>query len=419
MRKWFFLIFGLLISFSLFSQQAEAEIEIINFNSTASYASGSSVSVHMNTKGIYDRTENTFSLYISDENGDFNGGEILLSSLSSFYTPLINATLPSGLTADGDYYLRVVASDGFISYNPPTEPQIIPTSFNQSYITYGERTSDDIPITIINQNIESDLIIESSIDNNEIFFNCIDTNEVNPNLGSVVQSSGSTTNDLPNADSVIVITSDAQDLNIRIIDILNGTQSSIDPSLISDIGGNQFLFYIPSDLDIGTYNLEFEETFESGANNVYSFSLIWHSNAPTLTSVSNNEICVSDSFNFVVSSSYSNGIGRNFYGSYYSINWGDSSPIEYYTHAFILAYNEIFNSQSIELENNYFSHAFEGPSCNLDDGSVYNVRLDLYNILECDDYLVNGGGSAVDVNASDPPVAEISHDDQYLSLIHI
>ena len=86
---------------------------------------------------------------------------------------------------------------------------------------------------------------------------------------------------------------------------------------------------------------------------IYSFSLLWHSNSPTLTAVSNNEICVSETFNFVINSAYQNGIGRNYFGSYYTIDWGDSSEIEYYTHAFILAYNNLFETQSIEIENNH------------------------------------------------------------------
>ena len=111
-----------------------AEIDIVYFDSTASYASSSDVSVHMDTKGIYDRENNTFSLYLQDENGN----ETLLSSVNAFYSPLINGTLPDNLSAENTYFLKVVATDGYISYDPPTDPEIIPTSFNENYITYGE-----------------------------------------------------------------------------------------------------------------------------------------------------------------------------------------------------------------------------------------------------------------------------------------
>ena len=158
MRKWFLFLFGLLISLNLFSQQAEAEINIVYFNSSASYASGSEVSIHMDTKGIYDRDNNTFSLYLQDENGN----ETLLSSVNAFYSPLLNGTLPEGLSAGNTYFLKVVASDGYISYDPPANPEIIPTSFNENYITYGEVSSELIDITIQNQSISSNLFVTFS-----------------------------------------------------------------------------------------------------------------------------------------------------------------------------------------------------------------------------------------------------------------
>ena len=53
MRNFILLIF--LFSFlNLFSQGADPEIEIINFNSSVSYASGSSVSIHFNPSGVFD-----------------------------------------------------------------------------------------------------------------------------------------------------------------------------------------------------------------------------------------------------------------------------------------------------------------------------------------------------------------------------
>ena len=62
----------LLSSINAYSQQSVAEIEPIHFNSTATYASGSGVSVHIHPKGIY-KTDNQFILELSDTGGDFNG----------------------------------------------------------------------------------------------------------------------------------------------------------------------------------------------------------------------------------------------------------------------------------------------------------------------------------------------------------
>ena len=39
---------------NLFTQESDAEIQIISFNSSVSYVSGSSVSVHLDPSGIFD-----------------------------------------------------------------------------------------------------------------------------------------------------------------------------------------------------------------------------------------------------------------------------------------------------------------------------------------------------------------------------
>ena len=62
-----------------FSQQDVASIEIIDFNSTATYGPGSSVSVHFNPKGIFkfddvsETDDNQFFLELStsDDSKDF------------------------------------------------------------------------------------------------------------------------------------------------------------------------------------------------------------------------------------------------------------------------------------------------------------------------------------------------------------
>ena len=78
-----------------------------------------------------------------------------------------------------------------------------------------------------------------------------------------------------------------------------------------------------------------------------------------------------------------------------------------------MAYNSLYFNDLID--NNYFSHTFVGAACNSNsqDSSVYTVQKELYNILDCSNYSVNGGGLTTDVSTSEPPVAAISHDDQF------
>ena len=109
MRNFILFVFFLL-PFSLFSQQSDAEIEIIHFNSNVSYASGSSISIHINPKGVYD-INNEFSLEISNVGEDFTAGSSTINTVQDFYIPLMTASLPNNLDA-GQYKLRIRASLG-------------------------------------------------------------------------------------------------------------------------------------------------------------------------------------------------------------------------------------------------------------------------------------------------------------------
>ena len=115
-------LYFILSSISVFSQETEASIEFIEFNSDVIYGNNSSVSVHIKPRGIYkvtnflnlgnsDVDNNEFILELSDDQGDFDT-PIVLSTVYDFYTPLINGELPNNLTAGSNYKLRVKATFG-------------------------------------------------------------------------------------------------------------------------------------------------------------------------------------------------------------------------------------------------------------------------------------------------------------------
>ena len=121
-----YFIFGLLVfNLNLFSQTDVASIDFIHFNSTATYGPGSSISVHVNPKGIYKMGDpsalgtnslnnNKFILELSDSLGNFNGTNIL-AEIYDFYTPLINGLIPEDSTpgTDDGYQVRVKATLGW------------------------------------------------------------------------------------------------------------------------------------------------------------------------------------------------------------------------------------------------------------------------------------------------------------------
>ena len=122
--KYFFILFFFLSKVLIgYSQETEASIDIIHFNSSATYAPGSGVSVHIDPKGVYKLSDlnsdgvissfeiespnnNSFILELTDTNGNVIQQ---LSEVYDFYTPLINGDLPLNLSP-GDYQLRVRAT---------------------------------------------------------------------------------------------------------------------------------------------------------------------------------------------------------------------------------------------------------------------------------------------------------------------
>ena len=125
----FFFVFFLVFT-NVISQETEASIGFIQFNSDATYAAGSGVSVHIDPKGVYElidinqdnnitlvddltnENNNRFILELSEPGGSFVNPTIL-STVYDFYTPLLNGTIPSSI-ANGDYKLRVRATKGVV-----------------------------------------------------------------------------------------------------------------------------------------------------------------------------------------------------------------------------------------------------------------------------------------------------------------
>ena len=101
-------------SINVYAQQSVAEIELIHFNSTATYASGSGVSVHIHPKGIY-QIDNQFILELSDIGGDFNGNTQTLSTVVDFYTPLMNGVIPDNTNAGSSVGMQLFFSIASVS----------------------------------------------------------------------------------------------------------------------------------------------------------------------------------------------------------------------------------------------------------------------------------------------------------------
>ena len=388
MRKWFFLILVFLsTSFAYSQEDALASIQNIRFKD-ATYSSGSGVSVHFDPKGIYklgdesnlgfnDADNNAFILELSDLGGETYVNPIQLETLYDFYTPLINSNLPSNLTP-GTYRLRIRATLG---YNGD------PNGWSLESDDYAEVVAETPAFLVQNQNITSEISITSSFPSNDNYINCLNDSDLpSPFIGSMSQSIGSTT--------AIVSTVNYLQFNINGYDNDNTYEITLydyynNSEQILNQGAGPGFYEIPDDLEIGTYTIEVAETLPNGISNVISFSLLWHSNATALNNQTSESVCVGEDVIFSIPTN-NDGIARNYFGSYYKIDFGDGSNI-------ILTHNAI-------LHQNSFFHQFLGASCNIEESNLYEIEESLYNKYEeCNSYTINGEGAVKFVDANAPP----------------
>jgi len=334
------------------------DLNILHFNSDAQYTGGSGISVIINPTDTFS-TDNSFILELSDKGGSWTR-PVLLKQLDEFYTPVINALIPAG-TAEGQYKLRVRS----------TQPAALAETqlFN---IKAGNNT------------VISPVI--SALPNNTNFFNCTDCSGLSYTFGSHNQQEGALTSTLNAAQRILSICNYSTDNEyfITLHDILRGTET-----VISHENG---MFSISDNLNIGTYVFEIRK-LTNGISSINSAVFIFHGNGTSLGNSSSEEICVGSSVFFNVDNSNS-GIGRNYPGSEYIIDFGDGSKPQIFT-------------QSQLMHNPRIEHKFEFASCS-ESGSFFTVQMNLYTkgiLNSCDTYSKNGTGVSKRVNASQPPKA--------------
>ena len=395
----FFLLIG---GFSSFSQETIAGIEFIEFNSDVIYGNNSSVSVHIKPTGIYkvtnfltlgtsDDENNEFILELSDDQGDFDT-PIVLSTVYDFYTPLINGELPNNLTAGSSYKLRVRATLGL-----------------QADGTYSEILSPETSTFQVTEDTISyytDILSQSPVNDN--YFDCSSTasnddgegysinNNINTIFGSLNRAEGQTTSDSGDGSvrKLYFTPNNSNTYEARLIDITFNT--AMPPLDITEPGGGFKLLTIPEGLSVATYGVELTETNPEGISSIYSLSFLWHGDNTNLGNTTTETVCLDQIVTFSITTNQA-GIGRNYYGSYYTFNFNDGSDVQYYTHASLMS-------------NNTIEHSYSIASCN-NEGSVFPLQKTLYNkyrnvySLDCDSYIQNGNGANKNINVSESPVA--------------
>jgi hypothetical protein len=399
-----YFIFGLLL-FNLNSFSQTASIDIVSFNSTASYGPGSGVSLHINPTGIFemgnpltlgtnDPVNNKFVLELSNPSGDFSSPTVL-AEVYAFYTPLINGLIPEDSTpgTDDGYQVRVKATLGW-------------DTITESYdVVYSEAMS----LNVVSESSSQGLSLTSGISNNINFFSCdLDGSTTNQNdfhnpvfgsLNRILGASTSDTNIPPNVLDLYFIIEGSTTYNIKLIDILNNGANNQVLTYTNPFENNGVIS-LPEDLGIGTYSVEIEQISSLGISSFYSATFLWHSDNTNLGNTTTESVCLGTEVNFAIDIT-EQGISRNYLNSYYSFNFGDGEQA-FYTHAQLIFDNSI-------------AHTYDSTSCDIDGSnpSYYVIQKKLFNDFwsseeESCGFFENGLGKNGNVNVSEAPVASFT-----------
>ena len=361
-------------------------INLVNFNSSDSYTPGSGVSVHINPTGIFAfenaanlqaASNNSFILELSGPGGDFTNPTVL-NTVYDFYTSLINGVLPSGL-ASGQYKLRVRS----------TQPAL---TVETNLFTVDNSSSNSVPS------------VETSMDSNSNFTQCLneDANIINPYIGSMNQNYNSLTSSMPSSYKFFTVspTDASNTISVTLFDVDTGTSTSL-----SAVSGN--IYQIPDGLAVGTYNFEVEETDSSGNVSVFGYAFLFHTSATIFGNASSETVCVGEEVTFSVDIS-ALGIGSNYMGSYYLVDFGDGSSPEIYTQAELL---DLYTDPIDPI-----THVFDQPSCSANGNSSFIVSKKLFNKglvntanePQCETYVQNGLGASKEIATAESPQAQFN-----------
>jgi len=328
MKHLFFISIFILFAVNASEILSAQNINILWFDASLQYNPGSGVSIVANPTDTFS-VNNKFTLELSDVGGTWIQ-PTALKEVTEFYMPVFNATLPTTLS-EGKYKMRIRSSN-------PVSVEETP-SFE---VKAG--TAPRIPM------------LSSTLINNTTYFNCQDNNIGGLVFGSLNKEVGATTLSMNAAQRLVKINDYISDnsYNVVLYDVLNNNQITLSHSGYS--------ITLPDNLPLGTYVLQVIHT--QSASSVFGAEFLYHGNGTNLGNSSSEEICANNSVYFGVDTSLS-GIGRNYAGSKYIVNFGDGSPATTYT-------------QRQLLSNPLIAHVFTRASCS-ETGSSFQVNIQLYN----------------------------------------
>lgn len=361
MKKLYSLLLYIMLSVVLFAQGGPS-IPIVHFDNTSKYAPGSGVSIVINPTGVFG-IDNKFTLELLNSSGSVVS---TLSTVDEFYVPVLNGTLPSNLSS-GKYKLRIKSSK-------PNNVEITSEEFE-----------------VVSGNVVKP-IVETQ---DGAVTKCIEGSNPFKFIGILNAP------DLYQSNEVKFDLKDGGGQNDYLITLFNIN----DPQNKQQISVSKSnTFKTPSGLGLGTHIISVKRKNGNVISEISYAFLIWGDN----TNVGNTTspyICSGENVDIHITIDKS-GIGRNYVGSLYTINFGDGSEEETFTHANILSMG------------GDIPHKFIEPSCgSAAEKGFYKVDFKLFDkgvnaldskLADCSKYGQNGTTASYEVNVSTAPIADFT-----------
>jgi hypothetical protein len=265
------LYFALLVLLSVCTANSAfgQSISIGSFN-TGAYARGSSITVPINLSGIFNTNEK-FEMWLSDASGNFSSGT-KIGEFQGFYSTFVNGVIPSSAVDGTAYRIQIRSTSTTLTSNV--------TNITNSFSIQGS------------QAVIAKLKASNGTEfrTNEIFGNC---------------SAG-----LTYIDFADLSTSGS----VRTVNIKNEITGVVAPTFTSsDV-------YTIDPLAKAHYTVTITAV-KNGILGTWSYFLINNYTYSPFSSTYNQVICLPGSLDYVIDYQSQNGIGNNFPGNTYEINW--------------------------------------------------------------------------------------------------
>jgi PKD repeat protein len=272
------------------------------------YTPGSTIAATFTLGAACIAPANTFELYLSDSNGNF-ANEVRIGTYATFYSAFVNGIIPAGTPAGTGYQIRLKST------NPATT----------------SAASGPIIITAGTTPVEARLTSAqtTTIGSNPVTFGNCNTDE------NVLTTRYTFTN-----------ASTAAAVTVTIVNQIDGGA----PTILTFTSIGQALTYTAT---LAHFTMFVRAVMPDGSVGTRAYFLINNVSRTAFTTTTGNTVCFpTGSFEYLVNVSPADGIGRNFPGNIYRIDWGDGSASDY-------------TICDITSNSNRVGHTFVRSSCGL------------------------------------------------------